>query len=145
MSITIIHAGALGAIVAAALSAPLHPILTGGSDLTRAAHERAATAMTRRNGFSWPGTYDLVATGYPDGERTAVMQVERRDTTYALVSLQGPPGSLIRFRVAGDSAHVIWNTGTAVMVVDLRGSGNSLTGEWESGDWSGSVRGSRRR
>jgi hypothetical protein len=51
----------------------------------------------------------------------------------------------MRFHVTGDSATVIWNLGTEVMMVDLRGTGDSLTGQWTSGDWSGQVRGTRRR
>lgn len=94
--------------------------------------------------FAWPGVFDVVAIGFPDGERKAVMHIARTDTTYTLVSLQGPPGTLVRFHVAGDSARVIWNLGRELMVVDLRGSGDSLTGAWESGDWSGTLAGVRR-
>jgi opacity protein-like surface antigen len=42
--------------------------------------------------FDWAGTYDLVGTGFPDGERRAVMTIARADTSYALASLQGQPG-----------------------------------------------------
>lgn len=74
------------------------------------------------------------------------MHIARNDTSYTLVSLQGPPGTLVRFQVSGDSARVVWNLGGAeMMVVDLRGTADSLTGEWTSGDWFGPVRGVRRR
>lgn len=95
--------------------------------------------------FDWTGTYDLVGTGFPDGERHAVLFIAQQDTSYALHSLQGPPGFLVSFKVAGDSAHVVWNLGPEEMLVDLRGSGDSLTGEWSTRDWRGEVRGVRRR
>jgi hypothetical protein len=95
--------------------------------------------------IAWPGVYDLVGTGFPEGDRAAVMHIAQRDTGYSLVTLQGPPGRLMRFNVAGDSAHVTWFLGSATMVVDLRGSGDSLTGQWSSGELSGLIRGSRRR
>jgi hypothetical protein len=127
----------LGALATVAVVGPISPIAA------RASHEASVTPAPTE--FHWPGVFDMVATGYPDGERKAVMQIARTDTTYSLVSLQGPPGALMRFTVSGDSAHVLWNLGNGVMVVDLRGAGDSLTGEWESGDWSGAVRGIRRR
>ena len=95
--------------------------------------------------FSWPGVYDIVGTGFPEGERAAVMHIAQRDTGYSLVALQGPPGRLMSFNVVGDSAHVSWFLGGGTMVVDLRGSGDSLTGQWSSGELSGLIRGSRRR
>jgi len=95
--------------------------------------------------FGWAGTYDLVGTGFPDGDRWAVMTILRADTSYALASLQGPPGSLISFKVAGDSAHVIWNLGTEQMVVDLSGVGDSLVGRWSTNEWNGEIWGRRRR
>jgi hypothetical protein len=126
-----------GALVTVAVAAPVSPTAAGALQ---------ETGVTRAPSvFQWPGVFDLVATGYPDGERKAVMHIARTDTSYSLVSLQGPPGVLMRFTVSGDSAHVVWNLGTGVMVVDLRGAGDSLTGEWESGDWSGTLRGTRRR
>ncbi len=138
MSFHRISMRALAAVTAVALAGLFSP-LPGHT----AAREVVASAS--RGPFMWAGIFDVTATGYPDGERKAVMHVARTDTTYSLVSLQGPPGSLVRFHVAGDSAHVVWNLGTSMMVVDLRGSGDSLAGEWSSGDWSGTVRGLRRR
>jgi uncharacterized cupredoxin-like copper-binding protein len=105
---------------------------------------RAAAAPSPTT-FAWPGVYDVVATGFPDGERAAVLQIARTDTSYSLVTLQGPPGSLERFQVSGDSARVRWNLGTEVMVVDLRGSGDSLTGMWMAGELAGFLKGARRR
>ena len=103
------------------------------------------TSPVRRAPFAWPGVFDLVGTGFPDGERKAVIHIARADTSYSLLSLEGPPGSLVRFRVTGDSAHVVWNLGGGeLMVVDLRGVGDSLTGVWASGDWTGPLRGVRR-
>lgn len=95
--------------------------------------------------FDWSGVYDLIGDGFPDGERRAVMEIARKDTAYTLVSLQGPPGALVQFRVNGDSAHVVWNLGTDLMVGDLRGAGDSLTGVWSMSEWSGFLRGTRRR
>lgn len=95
--------------------------------------------------FDWTGVYDLIGNGFPDGERRAVMEIARRDTAYALVSLQGPPGTLVQFRVNDDSAHVMWHLGTDLMVVDMRAAGDSLSGVWSMSEWSGFVRGTRRR
>ena len=95
--------------------------------------------------FEWKGVYDLVGDGFPDGERYAVMEIARHDTSYALVSLQGPPGKLVQFSVKGDSAHVMWHMGTDLMVVNMRGTGDSLSGVWSMSEWSGFVQGSRRR
>ena len=95
--------------------------------------------------FSWAGTYDVVGNGFPDGDRWAVLTIKRADTAYALASLHGPPGSLISFNVAGDSAHVVWNLGTEQMVVDLRGAGDSLVGQWATTEWNGEIHGTRRR
>ena len=112
--------------------------------LARDAHATVASPAAR-TAFSWPGVYDLVGNGFPDGERKAVLHIARTDTSYAIVSLQGPPGSLVHFQVVGDSARVMWNLGTDVMVVDLRGAGDSLSGVWETDESSGMVRGVRRR
>ena len=95
--------------------------------------------------FAWAGVYDLMGTGFPEGDRSAVMHIAQRDTGYALIALQGPPGRLMRFNVAGDSAHVSWLLGAEIMVVDLRGAGDSLTGQWSSGESSGLIHGTRRR
>ena len=75
----------------------------------------------------------------------AVLTIKRADTAYALASLHGPPGSLISFKVAGDSAHVVWNLGTEQMVVDLRGAGDSLVGQGSTTEWNGEIHGTRRR
>jgi hypothetical protein len=95
--------------------------------------------------FSWPGVYDLVGSGFPEGDRNVVMQIEKADTSYTLVSLQGPPGNATIFQVVGDRARIVWNLGQDLMYVDLRGSRDSVTGEWYIGDESGSLRGARRR
>ena len=113
--------------------------------VSRVATSSAAALKVLPFQFSWTGTYDLVGTGFPDGERRAVMQIARADTSYTLASLLGPPGSLVTFNVIGDSAHVVWNLGTEHMLVDLRGSGDSLVGRWTTNDWSGELLGFRRR
>ena len=95
--------------------------------------------------FDWSGVYDLVGDGFPDGERRAVMEIARKDTSFTLVSVQGPPGALAQFRVNSDSAHIMWHLGTDLMVVDLRGAGDSLSGVWSMSEWSGFLRGTRRR
>jgi hypothetical protein len=100
------------------------------------------TQATRQ--FSWPGIYDLVGTGFPEGERKAVMSITRNDTAYTLESLQGPPGQLRSFKITDDSAHVIWDLGPDQMFVDLRGIGDSLMGEWSTGEGAGLIVGARR-
>ena len=137
---TTIQFRALVAIVATALVTG-----TGFAHTTALRRESSARALTiPTSEFTWPGVFDLVATGFPDGERAAVMHIARSDTSYSLVALQGPPGTLIRFTVVGDSAHVSWNLGRELMFVDLHGTGDSITGQWASGEWSGVVRGARR-
>ena len=104
-----------------------------------------AAVSARTPTFAWAGIYDLVGSGFPEGDRAAVMHIAQHDTSYALVALQGPPGKLMRFQVAGDSAHVSWDLGGQVMFVDLRGADDSITGQWASGESSGVLRGARRR
>jgi hypothetical protein len=94
--------------------------------------------------FEWPGTYDLLGTGFADGPRVAVLTVTPRDTSYHF-EIAGPPGALKSLRVVGDSAHVAWDMGGPVMMVDLRGSGDSLDGRWYVGEESGDIIGTRRR
>jgi hypothetical protein len=112
---------------------------------SRVATSSATTLTALPLQFSWTGTYDLVGTGFPDGERRAVIQVARADTSYTLASLQGPPGSLVSFSIVGDSAHVVWNLGAEQMLVDLRGTGDSLVGRWATNEWNGDLLGFRRR
>ena len=66
----------------------------------------SATPAQVTTAFAWPGIYDLVGTGFPDGQREAVLFISKEDTSYTLVSLKGPPGALVSLSVAGDSAHV---------------------------------------
>ena len=105
----------------------------------------SVAAVAPVGSFAWPGVYDLVGTGFPEGDREAVMHIAQRDTGYSLVALQGPPGRLMRFDVTGDSARVSWFLGSGTMTVDLRGAGDSLIGQWSLGESSGLIRGSRRR
>ena len=105
---------------------------------------RAPTKLRESGAFYWPGIYDLVGTGFHDGERRAVMHIRRSDTSYVLTELEGPPGDLLAFDVAGDSAHVVWNMSGAVMVVDLRGVRDSVYGRWSIGERSGDIYGARR-
>jgi hypothetical protein len=94
--------------------------------------------------FVWPGTYDLFGTGFSDGERRAILTVTPHDTSYRF-ELFGPPGTLKSLRIVGDSAHVAWDLGGPVMMVELRGVGDSLDGRWFVGEESGFVYGTRRR
>lgn len=96
--------------------------------------------------YDWPGTYVLTGHGFEEGEREAVLTVTRRDTTHAL-ALAGPPGTLVSFRLVGDSAHVLWtlDDGGHFMAVDLRGRGDSVTGRWAVGTTEGAITGYRRR
>ena len=105
---------------------------------------RAPSKLTEPSSFYWPGIYDLVGTGFQDGERRAVMHIRRSDTSYVLIELEGPPGELLGFDVAGDSAHVIWDMSGAVMVVDLHGVRDSVYGKWSIGERSGDIYGARR-
>jgi len=75
----------------------------------------------------------------------AVLEIGRKDTSYTLQKLSGPPGNATIFQGTGNRAHIVWNLGTDLMYVDLRGSGDSLTGEWFIGDEGGPLRGARRR
>ena len=59
----------------------------------------------------------------------AVLEIGRKDTSYTLQKLSGPPGNATIFQVTGNRAHIVWNLGTDLMYVDLRGSGDSLTGD----------------
>ena len=95
--------------------------------------------------FSWPGTYDIVGSGFPEGERKAVMEIGQTGTSYTLQKLIGPPGNATLFEVIGDRARIVWNLGTELMYVDLRGRRDSLAGEWFIGDEGGQIRGARRR
>jgi hypothetical protein len=105
----------------------------------------SAAAFTRpADSFSWPGTYHLVATGFPDGTREAVMRFTQRDSRYEVTALSGPPGVALAVRVVDDSAHILWDLDGQTMVVDLRGQGDSLTGHWYIEDRDGQVLGKRR-
>lgn len=144
---TRIYTWTLGTLIAVAIGGSIltpHDSEARETDTRETEARHTVIPASPRVAFAWPGVYDLVGSGFPDGERRAVMHIARTDTSYALVSVQGPPGALVRFRVSGDSAHIVWDLGGESMVVDLRGSGDSLTGEWQSGDWSGPLRGARR-
>lgn len=111
---------------------------------------RAAPSPTSRGAgpaasFAWPGTYDVVGTGFPEGDRHAVATFTRRDTAYA-VDLAGPPGRPLFVRVAADTAYVEWELAPAAapMYLWLRGAGDSLSGMWLIGDQVGLLRGRRR-
>ena len=126
------------------MSGAAHPAPTAPE--TSAAPAPPAPPAPSRPAFAWPGTYDVVARGFPDGDREAVLRVGRRDTAYATVGLAGPPGRLTSARFDADSAHVLWDLGAAqgTMHVWVRGAGDSLTGAWAAGDQQGLLRGRRR-
>ena len=96
--------------------------------------------------FQWPGTYDLVGTGFSNGTRYAVLQIGRRDTTYTVTALEGPPGGAVSLKINGDTARILWNLGTGEppMYVELLGAGDSVAGRWTMGALSGLVGGHRR-
>lgn len=94
--------------------------------------------------FDWPGTYDLIGTGFHNGERFATMTVTRHDTSYS-VSLDGPPGVLHSLRITGDSAQVVWDMREMLMHVHLVGDDDDLSGKWRIGNDSGTVFGTRRK
>jgi hypothetical protein len=105
-----------------------------------------ASAAPPAPAAGWPGTYDVVGTGFPEGEREAVLTVARRDTGYAVVSLDGPSGRLRSARFVGDSAHVVWDLGAGgrTMTMQMRSARDSLTGVWAIGAQQGRIHGRRR-
>lgn len=105
-----------------------------------------AAAAERPPLATWPGVYALVGSNFPDGTRAAQLEIARVDTTYR-VAVHGPPGELVDFRLVADSAYVLWDLGSdgAVMAVDLRLAGDSVTGRWQIGDAQGSIAGRRVR
>jgi hypothetical protein len=95
---------------------------------------------------SWEGIYDLIGSGFPEGDRAATLVITRPDTGYA-ATLQGPPGQMAEFRIGRDSLSLIWDLqdGTAPFQVRLgRTATDSVTGTWTSGVNNGFVRGMRR-
>lgn len=95
--------------------------------------------------FSWPGVYDLIGKNFPEGQREAVATITRVDSGYTL-DMYGPPGSLVKLHVVGDSAHLVWDLGPeGLMYGSLHGRGDSLTGRWQILDASGPLVGVRRR
>lgn len=94
--------------------------------------------------FLWPGSYDLLGDNFPEGLRAAILTIVARDSSYDFY-IEGPPGTLKESKLAGDSAHVVWDMFGEPMYVDLRGVADSLDGHWRIGDRSGHVWGTRRR
>ncbi|HTE47793.1 MAG TPA: hypothetical protein VK636_21300 [Gemmatimonadaceae bacterium] len=105
----------------------------------------AATSTTYV--FSWPGTYDLLGTGFSNGARRAAMQFTQRDTTLSVMALSGPPGHAVSLRVVSDTAHIVWDLqdNEPPMFIELVGAGDSVVGIWTLGNESGPVSGRRRR
>jgi hypothetical protein len=106
-----------------------------------AASEAAATGAAPA---AWPGTYDLVAVGYREGPRAAVMTVTRSDTGYVM-AIQGPPGRGLSQRFAGDSAHAVWLIAEGdTLFVDLRLVRDSVHGRSRGRTLTAAVEGRRR-
>ena len=116
----------------------LRALVLGALALSAAAFARPAAP------FSWPGTYHLIGTGFPEGSREAVLQFTKRDSLYQVTALAGPPGAALLVRVVDDSAHILWDLEGETMVVDLRGTGDSVTGRWYIEDQGGPIVGKRR-
>lgn len=131
-------------LVAMTFATPTHADL-GRPGAANVLAPRPLAASRRHSAFDWAGVFDVIGTGFPDGERRAVMAIGRQDSAYVLRMLQGPPGELTSMSVAGDSAYVVWNLGPEEMLINLRGIGDSLMGEWSTSHWRGDVRGVRRR
>ena len=95
---------------------------------------------------AWPGVYAIEGRGFPDGTRAAQLEIARLDSTYRL-AVHGPPGELVAFRIAADSAHVVWDLGAGdeEMTVALRLAGDSLAGRWRIGAVQGPIVGRRVR
>jgi len=93
---------------------------------------------------SWVGTYDLLGTGFPEGDRTARLVISGPDTAYAAI-LQGPPGHMAEFRPGRDSVVFSWDLedGEVPFQVRLgrRTGSDSVTGTWSQGINGGQVRG----
>jgi hypothetical protein len=92
---------------------------------------------------SWAGFYDLIGTGFPEGERAAMLIVSGPDTAYTAI-LQGPPGHLAELRVGRDSLRFAWDLedGSVPFVVRLgRSASDSVSGTWIQGTNGGLVRG----
>jgi len=95
---------------------------------------------------SWVGIYDLVGSGFPEGDRSATLIVSGPDTAYA-ASLQGPPGHMVEFQAGRDSVVFLWDLedGSVPFEVRLgRTDPDSVRGTWSQGPNGGLARGSRR-
>jgi hypothetical protein len=105
--------------------------------------DAAATPVSAAK-TDWVGTYQLVGSGFPEGDRRAQLIIARRDTTHA-VSVAGPPGRLVSFWLVGDSALVVWGLPDELMEVRLRQRGDSVHGVWQVAHSKGAIRGARAR
>ena len=77
-NLSLLKTGAAVTIVAAALAST--------SRVTTA----SATPAYEATSFAWSGVYDLVGTGFPDGQRNAVMYISKEDKTeWSTVDWQG--------------------------------------------------------
>ena len=95
---------------------------------------------------SWAGVYDLVGSGFPEGDRSAALVITGPDTAYTGI-LQGPPGHMMEFRVGRDSLAFSWDLedGSVPFQVRLgRTPSDSVSGTWTQGTGGGFVRGIRR-
>jgi len=77
-NLSLLKTGAAVTIVAAALA------------LTSRVTTASATPAYEAASFAWSGVYDLVGTGFPDGQRNAVMYISKEDKTeWSTVDWQG--------------------------------------------------------
>jgi hypothetical protein len=121
--------------------------ITIASSLRAEPHNEASGSPVQqpKAAFNWIGTFQLYASGFPNGQREATLTISRADTGYSL-RLIGPPGQLLHLSIYGDTAHLEWSMGDGgtPMHTTLGGAGDSLAGEWSIGPQQGHVTGYRR-
>lgn len=112
----------------------------------------AVTATAPAETYDWTGSFELVGHGFPDGDRIAVLDVERLATGELAMRFQvGPPGRARHVEAHGNTLHVEWElvavTGaTEIMNVRLEGDGDRIAGEWAIGrGLAGAIDGRRLR
>jgi hypothetical protein len=95
---------------------------------------------------SWAGVYNLIGSGFPEGDRAATLFISGPDTAYTAY-IEGPPGHLAELRTGRDSLAFSWDLedGSAPFQVRLgRSASDSVSGSWIQGTNGGLVRGSWR-
>lgn len=112
----------------------------------------AVTATAPAETHDWTGSYELVGHGFPDGDRIAVVDIERLTTGALAMRFQvGPPGHARHIEAQGNVLRVEWQlvevTGASqLMNVRLEAEGDRVAGEWTIGrGLAGAIDGRRIR